>query len=109
MAFTTEFEQVEPKREDIDALSGAVVVEFGTPWCGFCRAAQPLIVEAFTSYPDIRHIKIEDGKGRRLGRSFHVKLWPTLIFLANGREVARLVRPDSAAEISEALAQIASE
>jgi thioredoxin 1 len=42
----------------------------------------------------VRHIKIEDGRGRRLGRSFRVKLWPTLIFMRNGEEMERLVRPD---------------
>jgi thioredoxin 1 len=57
------------------------------------------------SHPSVRHIKIEDGPGRRLGRSFRIKLWPTLIFLNNGNEVARLVRPDNAAEISGALAR----
>jgi thioredoxin 1 len=54
----------------------------------------------------IRHIKIEDGPRRRLGRSFRVKLWPTLIFVNDGREVARLVRPRNAAVIIEALKQI---
>jgi thioredoxin 1 len=56
--------------------------------------------------PGLRHLKIEDGKGRPLGRSFQVKLWPTLIFMKDGAEVARVVRPGSAAAISEAAAKI---
>jgi thioredoxin 1 len=32
-------------------------------------------------YPELRHVKVEDGKGRPLGRSFRVKLWPTLVFM----------------------------
>ena len=36
------------------------------------------------------------------GRSFKVKLWPTLIFLKDGQEVARLVRPLDSAEIAQA-------
>lgn len=106
MAFTATFQSPEPARSDVDAAPGPLVLEFGTPWCGFCRAAQSLIAEAFTSHAGVRHIKIEDGKGLRLGRSFGVKLWPTLVFLRDGAEVARLVRPQSAQAIRDALAQI---
>ena len=47
----------------------------------------------------MRHIKVEDGKGKALGRSFRVKLWPTLIYLENGVEKGRAVRPNSTTEI----------
>lgn len=106
MAVTTQFEQKEPLRADIDTLAGAVVIEFGTPWCGFCKGAQPLIAEAFQSHERVRHMKVEDGSGRPLGRSFRVKLWPTLVFLENGREVARVVRPTAVLQVSEALTLI---
>ncbi|HEY8049330.1 MAG TPA: thioredoxin family protein, partial [Ramlibacter sp.] len=56
---------------------------------------------------EVRHLKIEDGPGRKLGRSFGVKLWPTLVFLKDGRELARVTRPRSDAEIVAGLAQIA--
>jgi thioredoxin 1 len=97
---------VEPPRAEIDALEGPVVVEFGAPWCGYCRAAQPLIAAALSQYPSIRHIKIEDGKGRPLGRSFRVTLWPTLVLMKNGREIGRLVRPPDSAAIAQALRKI---
>jgi thioredoxin 1 len=51
-------------------------------------------------------VKVEDGPGRRLGRSFSVKLWPTLIFMRDGQEIARLVRPDDVESIELALNQI---
>jgi len=95
-----------PTRADVDALPGSTVIEFGTDWCGHCAAAQPLIQDAMARRPRLRHLKIEDGKGRPLGRSFQVKLWPTLIFMKNGAEVARVVRPLSAQPISDALNQI---
>ncbi len=96
----------EPSRAEIDALTGPAVVEFGAPWCPHCQGAQPLIAAAFAGHPHVNHLKIEDGKGRRLGRSFQVKLWPTLIFLSGGKEVARLVRPSEASAISDALDKI---
>lgn len=107
MAMNNTFAAVEPTRAEIDSLGGPTVVEFGAPWCGFCLAAQPFLASAFAVYPQVRHIKIEDGPGRPLGRSFRIKLWPTLVFLHNGQEVARLVRPGDAEEILQALAQIA--
>lgn len=108
MSFSQAFLETEPTRDEIDAIEEPVVIEFGTPWCGFCRAAQPLIADALNSHPNLLHLKIEDGKGRRLGRSFGVKLWPTLIFMKDGEEVSRVVRPDKAEEISQKLDRIDS-
>ncbi len=110
MAFTSSFtpDILTPTRSEIDALSGPVVLEFGTTWCGFCRNAQPLIEQALHDYPQVQHIKIEDGPGRPQGRSFKVKLWPTLVFLHNGSVQAQLVRPAGASALTDALAQITS-
>ncbi len=96
----------ETTREEVDRLPGATLLEFGTPWCGHCRAAQPMIAEVLRDRVGVRHIKVEDGSGRRLGRSFGVKLWPTLVFLRDGRELDRLVRPGGPTAISAALDRI---
>jgi thioredoxin 1 len=106
MGLSNAFVKVEPTRDDIDALRGPTVLEFGTDWCGYCEDAKPLIAQAFAAHPNIAHIKIKDGRGRPLGRSFGVKLWPTLLFLKDGREVARLVRPQNEHVISRAMRKI---
>jgi thioredoxin 1 len=95
-----------PTRAEVDAMPGATLLEFGAAWCGFCRAAQPLIAQALAEHPGVRHLKIEDGSGRPLGRSYGVKLWPTLVFLRDGQEVARLVRPNRADALGAAIGQI---
>jgi thioredoxin 1 len=96
----------EPARAEVDAYAGATVLDFGTNWCGWCRNAQPLIAEALRDHKQVRHVKVEDGPGRPLGRSYRVKLWPTLVFLKDGQEVARVVRPAKADELRDALARI---
>lgn len=98
--------ETEPSRAEVDALSGPVLLEFGTSWCGWCRRAQPLIGSALAQHPNVHHIKVEDGPGQPLGRSFRVKLWPTLIFMKGGKETARLVRPDHPDEVNQALSAI---
>ena len=103
----TAYAQTEPSRAEIDTFPGPTLLEFGTPWCGWCRAAQPLIGQALASHSGVRHIKVEDGSGRPLGRSFGIKLWPTLIFLKDGTEETRLVRPQSADQVQQALSRIA--
>jgi thioredoxin 1 len=85
MPVANEFLETEPARADVDALQEAVVVEFGAPWCGHCNAAKPLVAAAFSGYPQVRHLKVEDGPGRPLGRSFRVKLWPTRRFSVTAR------------------------
>ena len=95
-----------PSRDHVDRLPGATVVEFGTPWCGHCQRAQPLIEAALKDRADITHVKVEDGPGQRLGRTFGVKLWPTLVFLKDGQEVARLVRPQGGQELQDAVESV---
>ena len=107
------YSQNAPTRAEVDAYSGVTVLQFGTDWCGFCNAAEPHIVQALeqvrAAHPELRHLKIEDGPGRPLGRSFKVKLWPTVIFLKDGAERARVVRPGSSQAVSDAARQIDSQ
>ena len=99
----------EPPRAEVDAARGAVVLEFGDDNCGICSAARPAIQQALATRPDVRHMQIADGRGRPLGRSFGVKLWPTLVFLQDGQEIQRLVRPMAAEPIAQALKAFTSQ
>lgn len=107
MPMDQDYDKPEPTRAEVDALAGPTVLEFGASWCGYCRGAQPLIAAALADYPEVRHVKVGDGKGKPLGRSFAVKLWPTLVFLRDGKEVARAVRPADEDEVRRGLEAIA--
>ncbi|MFT5531812.1 MAG: thioredoxin 1 [Burkholderiaceae bacterium] len=106
MQATDKFNPAELPRSDIDALAGVAVIEFGTDWCGHCQAAEPLLATVLASYPQVRLLKVEDGKGRKLGRSYGVTLWPTLIFLIDGVEVTRQVRPVDIDDLAQAMALV---
>lgn len=95
-------------REQADTLPGVSVLQFGTNWCGYCRAAEPAVEQVLATVDGVRRVLVEDGKGRPLGRSYRVKLWPTLVFLLDGAEVARVVRPWRPTDLDDALAALAS-
>ncbi len=104
MNYVKEYLTQEPTRAEIDASSGVTLLEFGAPDCGFCAAVQPALAAALDTTDPIAHIKVEDGSGRPLGRTFGVKLWPTFVLLRDGKELGRLVRPGNR-EIRELLVQ----
>ena len=104
-----DYDKPEPTRDEVDKWAGPAVLEFGAGWCGFCQGAQPAIEEALADYPAVKHVKVGDGPGKPLGRSYRVKLWPTLVFLKDGQEVARAVRPSAADEIRRGLAATAGQ
>jgi len=89
-----------PTLADIQGLRGATLLDFGTDWCGHCIAARAAVERWVDAHPDVAHLRIEDGRGRPLGRAFRVKLWPTLVLLHDGEDVARVVRPRTDADMA---------
>jgi thioredoxin 1 len=82
-------------RQELAGIEGPVLLEFGANWCGICQSFAPRLKQLLQEYPEVQHIKVEDGKGKPLGRSFRVTLWPTLVFLRNGQVVHQVARPTS--------------
>ena len=92
-------------RAEVDASKGTTVLEFGATWCPICQGAQPVIQQALQGRQAV-HMRVEDGPGRPLGRSFRIKLWPTLVFLQDGQEIARVVRPNGPEDLAAAIGQL---
>ena len=96
MAYLPQYTTDEPNRGDLDAFKGSTLLEFGAEWCPHCQAVQPALRQLLADHPEVRHLKIEDGKGRPLGRSYAVKLWPNLVLIRDGQVLDQLARPDQA-------------
>jgi len=102
-----EINMQEPSRETVNHMPGMVVLEFGATWCPHCQAIRGTMADALLKHPSVQHVQIEDGKGKPLGRSFKVKLWPTLVFMRDGQVVSQVVRP-SPDEIMKGFAELAT-
>lgn len=101
-----QYQDEHPTRDEVDAMRGPAILQFGNDWCGHCRRAAEPIARALEACPDVPHLKLADARERPLGRTFAVKLWPTLIFLRDGHEVARVVRPVDAQALDVGLAAL---
>ncbi|MBD3826684.1 thioredoxin family protein [Stenotrophomonas sp.] len=106
MAFARDAVAVEPEAASIAASEGWLLLEFGAPWCGHCIAAQPAL-QVLVDGQALAHVKVEDGKGRPLGRAFRVTLWPTVVLLHDGQERARVVRPRDSDDLGPLLVALA--
>ena len=93
MPFDPEYHEQQPTREEVDRMQGPVVVEFGADWCPICQGFAPKLEALFEKNPDVTHVRAADGRGKPLGRSFGVKLWPTLVFMRDGQVVEQMSRP----------------
>ena len=56
-------------------------------------------------HPEVKHIKVYDGRGKPLGRSFRVKLWPSFIFMRDGKVLKQVARPEEG-ELKEGVQSI---
>jgi thioredoxin 1 len=95
----TAYQSANPTPGEMQRMPGTALLDFGTDWCGHCIAARAAVDRWVDAHPGVTHLRIEDGRGRPLGRAFRVKLWPTLVLLHDGVEVARVVRPRSDADV----------
>ena len=102
VGFNPQYSEDEPTIDQIRAMAGYAVLEFGAPWCSHCQKAAQVTQDVLAERA-LPHIRVFDGKGKPLGRSFKIKLWPTLILLHSGQEVARVVRPEHEEEVKELL------
>ena len=101
MPYQPNWEEESHSRAEVESLDGFTLLEFGAEWCPHCQAVQPLL-ESHLGDSSVRHLKVADGKGKRLGREFRVKLWPNFVLLKDGEMLEQLARPEQA-EVAQLL------
>lgn len=96
--FTNLIPVIRPSEFAATVKKGRVVIEFFSPACGFCRAAEPevkKVANAFGTKVAIRKVNLLDPEGMRLGRKYGVSNFPTFAVFENGKHVGTFARQGS--------------
>ena len=87
---------VEATREDFRDLvaGGTVLVDVWGPSCAVCLALMPHVEALAAERDDLRVVKLEAPKARRLCIELRLMGLPAFLLFRDGQEVARLAEPD---------------
>ena len=83
---------------------GISLVDFNAPWCGPCRAQDPIINQLGKDYEGkADFVKVNIDEHHDIAMVLGIQSIPTIIIFQKGREVKRMVGLQSAAALSTAL------
>ena len=68
-----------------------VVVDFNAYWCGSCRMLAPILEELSEKYKSIKFFGVDIDKNENLSARFEISSIPCVVFIKNGKEIARSV------------------
>ncbi len=93
-------ELMEATRDNFGELTGegSVLVDVWGPECRPCLALEPHVERIAEERPELRVVKLEAPKARRLCIDLKVMGLPALLLFREGEEVSRLAGPNLSAE-----------
>ena len=78
-------------REEVLQSSLLVVVHFWAPWCGLCRAIEPMLTQLQNSLEKpIKLVSINADNNFKLVNTYQLRSLPTLLFFEDGSLQQRL-------------------
>jgi thioredoxin 1 len=88
-----------------DAIGhGVTLVDFNAPWCGPCRAQEPIIQQLSREYDGralVAEMNIDDNQETAV--KLGIQSIPTLALFRNGREIQRFVGLQAKQTLADAL------
>lgn len=82
------------------------ILDFYASWCVPCKTLHPVITQVKEKYPEIEIEAIDVDKNVELANAYRVMGLPSLVFLKDGNEVARLTNLVTMEDIEQKIKEV---